>query len=44
MTTKLPQLRGHPSVTPKSPLGRAIKYTLGLWLRLEVFLRHGEGW
>jgi len=36
------QLRGHPSVTPKSPLGRAIKYTLGLWPRLEVFLRHGE--
>jgi transposase len=36
------QLRGHPSVTPKSPLSRAIKYTLGLWPRLEVFLRHGE--
>ena len=36
------QLRGHPTVTPKSPLGSAIKYTLGLWPRLEVFLRHGE--
>jgi transposase len=29
-------------VLPKSPLGRAIDYTLGLWPRLEVFLRHGE--
>lgn len=29
-------------MTPKSPLGRAIKYTLGLWPRLEVFVRHGE--
>lgn len=38
----LAQLRGHPTVTPKSPLGRAIKYTLGLWPRLEVFLWHGE--
>jgi len=38
----LVQLRGHPSVLPKSPLGRAIDYTLGLWPKLEVFLRHGE--
>jgi transposase len=38
----LMQLRGHPTVLPKSPLGRAIDYTLGLWPRLEVFLRHGE--
>jgi len=36
------QLRGHHSVLPKSPLGRAIDYTLGLWPRLEVFLRHGD--
>jgi transposase len=36
------KLRGHPSVTPKSPLGRAIHYALGLWPRLEVFLRYGE--
>jgi len=38
----LVQLRGHPSVLPKSPLGRAIDYTLGLWSRLEVFLSHGQ--
>jgi transposase len=38
----LVQLRCHPAVLPKSPLGRAIDYTLGLWPRLEVFLKHGE--
>ena len=36
------RLRGHPSVTPKNPMGRAIDYTLGLWPKLEIFLRHGE--
>lgn len=38
----LMRLRGHPSVTPKNPMGRAIDYTLGLWPKLEIFLRHGE--
>ncbi len=38
----LVRLRGHASVLPKSPLGRAIDYTLGLWPKLEVFLRHGQ--
>jgi transposase len=38
----LVRLRGHPSVMPKSPLGRAIDYTLGLWPKLELYLRHGE--
>jgi len=38
----LVRLRGHPSVMPKSPLGRAIDYTLGLWPKLGVYLRHGE--
>lgn len=36
------RLRGHPSVLPKSPLGRAIDYTLGLWPKLQVFLHHGQ--
>lgn len=35
-------LRGHGSVLPKSPLGRAIDYTLGLWPKLRTFIRHGE--
>ncbi len=35
-------LRGHATVMPKSPLGRAIDYALGLWSKLEVNLRHGE--
>ena len=35
------RLRAEPSVLPKSPLGRAIDYTLSLWPKLEVFLRHG---
>lgn len=38
----LVRLRGHASVLPKSPLGRAIDYTLDLWPKLEVFLRHDE--
>jgi hypothetical protein len=29
-------------VLPKSPLGNAIDYTLGLWSRLEIFGNHGE--
>ena len=35
-------LRGHPSVLPKSALGRAIDYTLGLWDRLCVYLGNGH--
>jgi len=38
----LVRLRGHASITPRSPLGRAIDYALGLWPKLEVFLQHGE--
>ena len=37
----LMRLRGHATVLPKSPLGRAIDYTLALWPKLEVFVRHG---
>lgn len=36
------QLRGHPSVLPKSSLGRAIDYAMALWPKLAVFLRRGE--
>ena len=36
------RLRGHATVLPKSPLGRAIDYALALWPKLEVFVRHGE--
>jgi len=35
-------LRSHPSVLPKSPLGQAIDYTLGLWPKLQTFLHHGQ--
>jgi len=42
LRTELLRLRAHASVLPKSPLGRAIDYTLGLWPKLEIFLRHGE--
>jgi len=35
-------LRGHASVLPKIPLGRAIDYTLNLWPKLETFLHHGQ--
>ncbi|MFT3990025.1 MAG: IS66 family transposase [Luteolibacter sp.] len=35
-------LRGHSAVLPKSPLGRAIDYTLGLWPKLETFLHDGQ--
>jgi transposase len=38
----LMRLRGHATVLPKSPLGRAIDYTLALWAKLEVFVRQGE--
>lgn len=36
------QLRAHPTVLQKSPLGKAIDYSLGQWPKLELFLRHGE--
>jgi len=29
-------------VLPKSPLGQAIDYTLGLWPKLQTFLHHGQ--
>jgi len=38
----LARLRAEPCVLPKSPLGRAIDYTLALWPKLEVFLLQGE--
>jgi transposase len=31
-----------PQVLPQSPLGRAVRYTLGQWSKLIVFLSHGE--
>lgn len=34
-------LRQRPEVLPKSPLGRAIDYTLTLWSRLNLYLEHG---
>jgi len=36
------QLRSDASVLPKSPLGRAIDYTLALWPKLGTFIKHGE--
>ena len=39
---QLIELRGHPTVRPKSALGRAIDYTLGLWDRLCVYLGNGH--
>jgi transposase len=36
------RLRSHTAVLPKSPLGRAIDYTLALWPKLQVFVGHGE--
>ncbi|BCU78065.1 IS66 family transposase [Luteolibacter sp. LG18] len=38
----LQRLRANVSVLPKSPLGRAIDYTLALWQKLETFVRHGK--
>ncbi|MFO7639811.1 MAG: IS66 family transposase [Candidatus Competibacteraceae bacterium] len=35
-------LRQRPEVLPKSPLGKAIDYTLALWGRLTVYLDHGQ--
>jgi transposase len=35
-------LRNDASITPKSPLGRAIDYALGLWPKLTVYLGRGE--
>jgi transposase len=34
--------RRHPQVLPKSPLGKAIDYTLALWDRLAVYTRDGR--
>jgi len=42
LRTDLLLLRGHATLLPKSPLGRAIDYTLALWPKLEVFVQHGE--
>jgi transposase len=36
------RLRADASVLPKSPLGRAIDYTLALWAKLGTFIAHGE--
>jgi len=36
------QLRAHAAVLPKSPLGKAIDYTLGQWSKLQLFLHHGQ--
>lgn len=38
----LTALRQRPEVLPKSPLGKAIDYTLALWERLSVYLDHGQ--
>jgi transposase len=35
------QLRAHATVLPKSPLGKAIDYTLGQWAKLTIFLNDG---
>jgi transposase len=35
-------LRRHPQVLPKSPLGKAIDYTLALWHRLAVYTADGR--
>ncbi len=34
-------LRHRPEVMPKSSLGKAIDYTLGLWDKLNVYVNHG---
>jgi hypothetical protein len=39
---ELISLRKHPQVLPKGKLGRAIDYTLNLWERLTLYVRHGE--
>ena len=31
-----------PKVLPESRLGKAVRYTLGQWMKLSVFLTHGE--
>ena len=38
----LTALRQRPEILPKSPLGKAIDYTLALWERLTVYLDHGQ--
>jgi transposase len=35
-------LRADASVLPKSPLGKAIDYTLAQWSKLETFVEHGQ--
>jgi len=39
---QLVELRAEPGVLPKSRLGKAIDYALGLWERLLVYIEHGE--
>jgi transposase len=36
------QLRAQAAVLPKSPLGKAIDYTLGQWEKLQLFFHHGQ--
>ena len=42
LKTGLIVLRQHPGVLPKSPLGKAIDYTLNLWRRLCVYAGDGH--
>lgn len=42
LRTDLLRLRADASVLPKSPLGRAIDYTLALWPKLGTFVVHGD--
>ena len=42
LKSELLTLRQRPEVLPKGKLGRAIDYTLALWDRLILFVRHGE--
>lgn len=41
LNAELVVLRQNPAVLPKSLLGKAIAYTLGLWEKLRVYLREG---
>jgi transposase len=42
LKSELLALRQRPEVLPKGKLARAIDYTLALWDRLILFVRHGE--
>jgi transposase len=42
LKSDLVALRQRPEVLPKSPLGAAIDYTLGLWDRLTLYARDGR--